>query len=80
MMTKVLKVAQLIDQDGVPEVNIRRCRIEPRLDAQWTASLQAFDQFGFNQELVAPPLDDLQTVFHIHHLAPPRLACDTRKA
>ena len=51
-MAEVLKVLHLADENGVAQMQIRGCRIEPGFDAEGAASLQALakvfftDQFG----------------------------------
>ncbi len=43
----VLELPHFIEQHGVPEMQIRRGGIEPRLDVQRFAALQFFDQLTF---------------------------------
>ena len=73
-MAQILEMPQLVDQDGMTEMEVRRGRIETGLDPQWAATLQSFDQLGFQQEFIAPPLDDLQTAFNINHQPTPEPA------
>jgi hypothetical protein len=73
-MTQILKMPQLVDKNSVPEMKIRRGRIESGLHAQRAATLQALDQLGFNQEFITPPLDDLQSTININHQPTPEPA------
>ena len=41
MMSEILKMFQLVDQDRMAEMQIRRRRIESRLDAQGPAFFEA---------------------------------------
>ena len=70
-MTQILKMPQLVDEDGMPEMEIRRGRIETGLNPQRAAILQALHQLGFNQEFITPPLDHLQTANNINHQPTP---------
>jgi len=70
MMTKVLTVPELVDQYGMPEMQIRRCRIKTRLDPERSAGFQPFKKFGFNQQFFCPALDLLEFFFNDAHAAP----------
>lgn len=37
MVAKLLEMPQLVDEDGVAKMKVRRCRIEAGLDAQGSA-------------------------------------------
>src|SRR5690606_15078 len=68
LMAEVLELAQLINEDGMPEVQVRRGRVEARLDPQWLATLELFDQLGFHQEFIRTALDQRQLLFdRLHH-------------
>ncbi len=59
-MAEVLEVAQLVDQHGMAEVQVRRGRVEAGLDAQGTTGLELFDELGFDQQFVGAALDQRQ--------------------
>ena len=44
---------QFVDQHRVAEVQIGRGGVETRLNSQWYALFELFDEFGFDQQLVA---------------------------
>ncbi|MNO92590.1 hypothetical protein D3C76_841710 [compost metagenome] len=50
LVTKLLELAQLVDQHGVPQVQIRGSRVEACLDPQRLATLELFDQLGLDQQ------------------------------
>ena len=66
-MAEILKMPELVDQDGVTKVQIRRCRIKTRLYPKWPASLQFFDEFCLNQQLVGTTLDQFKILFQNTH-------------
>jgi hypothetical protein len=67
VMTKVLEMPQLVDQYGVPEMQIGCGRIKAGLDPQWPASPQLRKQVSLDQQLFRPPLDQLELLFHSAH-------------
>jgi len=68
MVPLLLELAQLVQQDSVPQVQVRRRRVEARLDPERPARLQFFDELGLDQQLVGPALDFLQDVLHRYPL------------
>ena len=66
-MAEVLQLAQLVDQHRVTEVQVRRGRIEARLDAQRFTRLQSVDQFGLDQQFFAAAFDDFELFFQRWH-------------
>ncbi|MNP42704.1 hypothetical protein D3C76_1364890 [compost metagenome] len=50
LVTELLELAQLVDQHGVPQVQIRGSRVEACLDTQRLATLELFDQLGLDQQ------------------------------
>ena len=58
--------AQLINKDGVAEVQIRRSRIETCLDPQRLTTLELLDQLSLNQNLFRTTLDQRQLLSLIH--------------
>ena len=47
LMPEVLKMLELVNQDRMAEVEIRRRGIKPRLDAEWTLFLDRTSQLRF---------------------------------
>jgi hypothetical protein len=66
-MSKILEMAQLVDQHGMPEMQIRRRGIESRLDPQRPSGLQPVKQFGFDQQFFRAPPDLPELFFHRAH-------------
>ena len=64
---EVLELAHLVEQHGVPEVQVRRRRVETGLDAQRTSRLQARLQFVGLDDLVGTTADDLQRLLQLCH-------------
>ncbi|MNH46963.1 hypothetical protein D3C79_1099790 [compost metagenome] len=56
-MTQILELAQLVDQDGMPQVQVRRSRVKTRLDPQRLPALELLDQLGLDQYLFRSTLD-----------------------
>jgi hypothetical protein len=67
VVTEILKMAELVDQHRVPEMEIGGGGIEAGLDPQGTAAFQLLDQLGFNQQLFGPTLDQREVVFNSAH-------------
>ena len=59
LMTETLEIAQLVDDDGVPEVQVRGGRVEAQFDAQLPAAGELFPQLLFDDQLFAAPTDGL---------------------
>ncbi len=60
-MTELLKLPHLVNEDRVTDMKIRRCRVEPGLDAQRTTLLQPLEELLIPENLVGSPpkFDDL---------------------
>ena len=54
LVPQLLKMPQLVDQNGVPKMQIWRSRIESRLYPQGAPEFQPFDQLRLDEQLVAP--------------------------
>ena len=65
-MAKILQLPQLVDEHRVSEVQIGRGWVEPGLYPQRTTGLEFINEILLNQQLLAPPLDDLQLFFDFH--------------
>src|SRR5690606_25086440 len=71
LMTQLLELAQLVDQDGVTKMQVWGSRIEARLDAQRLAGLQALQQLLFQEDFLTAALDQRERLFgrrHLHRL------------
>jgi hypothetical protein len=66
-VTEFLELAQLINKNGVTEMQIRRGRVETRLDPQRLTTLELFDQLSLNQNLFCTALDQRQLLFDRLH-------------
>src|SRR3990167_8475156 len=58
---------QLINEHGVPEVQIRRRRIKTGLNTQRLTELELFNQLSVNQNLFRATLDQRQLLFNRLH-------------
>jgi len=67
-MAEFLKLAQLINEYGMAKMQIRRGRIEARLDSQGAALLQTLDEFGFDENLFRAAPDFCQLVRNRIHV------------
>ena len=56
MMTQILEVAQFVDENGMPQVQIRRRRVETRFYSQRPTGFELLNQFGLDQNSSAPRL------------------------
>ena len=56
MMPKFLELAHLVDEHGMPKMQVRRRRIEARLDAQGPAGFDLLGQFLLHQQFAAAAL------------------------
>ena len=54
-MAELLEVAQLVDQHGVAEVQVRRGGVEAELDAQLAPAGAASSQLRLDDQLVGTP-------------------------
>ena len=59
-MSQILELAQLVDEHGVAEMQIRRGRVETGLDAQASPGFQAFHELAFDQYFIRATLDQCQ--------------------
>jgi hypothetical protein len=66
VMPQILQLTHLVEKDGVPEVQVGRGGIEPRLDTQRPPLGKFFLEFAFHQQLVAASLDDAESFVPIH--------------
>ena len=66
-MPQILKLTQLINKHRVAEMQIRRCRVESRLDAQRLTAFELFNQLGLDQNLFRTALDQRQLFFNRLH-------------
>ncbi len=69
-MPEVLELPHLVEQDGVPQVQIGRGRIEPGLDPQGPAGAELLEQLVFTQHLVRAPHQLSQLLRNLAHLLP----------
>lgn len=67
LVPEILELAQLVEQDGMPEMQIRRRRIEARLDPQRTAEGQLPAKRIFEEDFVGPALDQRKRTFELLH-------------
>jgi hypothetical protein len=67
VVAEVLEVAQLVDQHGMAEVQVRRGRVKAGLDAQGAAGFQLVDELGLDQQFVGAALDQRQLGVDIDH-------------
>ena len=58
-MAKLLEVAQLVDHDGMPQVQVRGGGIEAELYAQLSAGRQLAQQLFLYDQLFATPTNGL---------------------
>ncbi|MNJ02942.1 hypothetical protein D3C73_1630810 [compost metagenome] len=56
-MPQLLKLAQLINKHGVPQVQIRCSRIEASLNTEWLAAFELFNQLGLDQQFFCTTFD-----------------------
>jgi hypothetical protein len=68
VVAEILKMPQLVDQDGMAKMQVRRGRVETGLDAQGAAGLEFFDEFGLDQQFVGAALDQRQLGVDIDHV------------
>ena len=52
LVSQILKVPHLVDQNGVAQVQVRGGRIKSRLHTQGPAAFQALRQIGFRYDLL----------------------------
>ncbi len=65
-MPEVLHLAHLVEHDRVPDVDVRRGRVEAELDPQWLASRELLRHFALDQQFVGAALEDGELVGDIH--------------
>jgi hypothetical protein len=56
-MTQFLELPELVYQNGMPEMQVRGCRIKTGLYTKSPAFLESLNQFGFNQDLLGTTPD-----------------------
>ena len=56
-MAELLKLAHLIEEHRVPEVQVRRGRVKARLDAQRLPFFKLAQEFGLDQHFARTALD-----------------------
>ena len=61
-MPELLELAQLVDENGVAKVQIRRGGVEARLDAQRLAALDSLAQIRLVNEVHRAPLQLAQLI------------------
>jgi predicted TIM-barrel fold metal-dependent hydrolase len=54
---ELLELAHFVKQHGMPQVQIRRRRIEARLDAQRLPLFQLAQELGLDEDIARPALD-----------------------
>ncbi|MCY1416064.1 hypothetical protein D9M71_315650 [compost metagenome] len=69
LMPQLLELAQLVDQDSMPKVQVRGGWIETGLDPQRLTALQLGHQFCLDQNLFCTALDQRQLLFDRLHEA-----------
>ena len=67
MMAKILKMAQLVDQYGVPQMQVGCRWIETSFDAQRPTLLELVDKFAFHQQFVTAAFDVRKLGLNVHH-------------
>ena len=65
-MAQVLKMAQLAQEDGVAQMQIRRRGIEAGFDDERPAGLELLTKVGFGDDLQHPPVDQAQSRGQVH--------------
>ncbi|MNW01935.1 hypothetical protein D3C71_1976430 [compost metagenome] len=67
-MAKVLELAQLVQHHGMTQVDVRRGGVQAQLDTErhpgGLAAGELLEPLGFDQQLVAATLGDLQGMHH----------------
>ncbi|MNC67737.1 hypothetical protein D3C81_1764380 [compost metagenome] len=56
-MPQILELTQLVNQDGMPQVQVGCSRVKTRLDPQRLPALELLDQLGLYQYLFRTTLD-----------------------
>ena len=64
-MPQILKLAQLVEQHGMPQMQVRRGGIETGLDSQRSPFLELGHQRRLDQQLVRTALDELKRLAYI---------------
>src|SRR5688572_6076388 len=68
LMAQLLKIAQLVDYDGMAEVQVGRGRIEAELHAKLAPAGELFRQLLFYDQLDRPPTDSLNGLLDRTHI------------
>ena len=66
LVAELLELAHLVEQHRVPEVQIRRGRVEARLDAQRHAAQQLLREVGAREHLVRATFELCDLLLEIH--------------
>jgi hypothetical protein len=67
-VAEVLEVAQLVDYNGVAEVQVGRRGVEAELDAERPLLAELFCELGLANQLVGTPTDGLNGLLDGGHL------------
>ena len=59
-MAEFLEVAQLVDHNGVPDVQVGRRRVHAELHPQLAAGLQLAGEVFLEDQFLGPALDELE--------------------
>ena len=63
-MAQILELAHLVDQHGMAQVQVRRGRVEARLDAQRSAGREFVGHFLLHDQLFTTPTNDREAFRH----------------
>ena len=67
LVAELLELPHLVEQHGVPEMQVGRGRVEARLDVQRLAPAQLLDQLGGDQHLLGASLQLCELGVEITH-------------
>ena len=62
-MAEILELAKLAQRDGMPEMDVRRRRIDAKLDVEGNALFQLLEKKRFRNHLVGTGRDDMKLFF-----------------
>src|SRR5205085_12018500 len=68
LVAEPLEVAQLVDHHGMAQMEVRRGRIEPELDAELASARELFPQLVLDDQLLRPPTDGLDGLLNGRHV------------
>ena len=66
-MAEVLEMLQLVDDDGVAEMEVGGGGVHPELHPELPAGLQLADEILLDEQLVTAALDDGELVVEVAH-------------